>query len=456
MSAITHSVLQADRPVLPEWTRWAWASMVEREYWKFLFDRLSGLRQHIEWLSLIEGVRPALYQHVPSNKLLEKMADAAKHGFVVTPIAQVNVKKDYSAISSAPPEPFDPNAPWEYRVLITKPEVVSRIMDTPDIASNDQVLGEILGYPQCCREFFARTWGAQQVDTTWDQYAETGNANGPVEANILWRWMGIRWVSHLPCSFQCEATVDIGRKTREAMKKHGFVEEAKIIDMILSWPVRWSGVNGIAEIVGPCIKVSTRTDWAPPTDERRFERTGRYSKPTREIWEHNGFLNYAGMIQAHAPLIAELKTLLPANGAVIDLGCGNGRLLRTVKLHRMDVSIGGVDTNAEAIKSAQGSLVGQWDASKIEELQWLLWYAPETTTLLYSPVRLTEMSPEDAARTRAAMAPYKTHVVYVYGDNLKKQPLDKWVEDSGLPVDKLMIICDENVKDVALGILRLD
>ena len=30
-----------------------------------------------------------------------------------------------------------------------------------------------------------------------------------------------------------------------------FVEEAKIIDTVLSWPVEWSGVNGIAELVAP-------------------------------------------------------------------------------------------------------------------------------------------------------------------------------------------------------------
>lgn len=456
MPPVTNTVLDPNRPVLPEWTRWAWASMVEREYWKPQFERLNNLRNQIEWIALLEGIRPAVYQHVTPSDLLKRTADAAKHGLLTIPIGQINSTDAYRAST---PETFDPSKPWEYRVIFTRAEYADKASALANAEHNYDALGELLGYPKCCREFYARTWATKpvsQVDTTWDQYATTGDANGPVEANMLWRWMGIRWVSHLPCSFQCDATVDIGRKTRDAMKKHGLIEEAKVMDMILSWPVRWSGVNGIAEIVGPCLKVSTRTDWAPPTDQRRFERAGRYSAPTREIWKHNGFTTYEAMLQLHAPIIEELKRLVPENGAALDLGCGNGRLLRTVKLYRPDIKIGGVDANADAITSVQASLVGKWDASSIQDLTWTSWFAPEQTILIHCPVRLTEMTTEEATKTRAAMAAYKTHLVYVYSDNLLKQSLAGWMDEAGYPVDKLLVICDQAATGVSLGILRMD
>jgi hypothetical protein len=53
------------------------------------------------------------------------------------------------------------------------------------------------------------------VDTTWLMaLASAGASNGtrvlavsgPPEANILWRWMGVRAVPHLPCRFDCPAT----------------------------------------------------------------------------------------------------------------------------------------------------------------------------------------------------------------------------------------------------------
>lgn len=453
MPTVTHSILQPNRPVLPEWTRWAWSSMTEREYWKVIFDRLGATRSWVEWLTLIEGVRPAIYQNIDPSQLLAKMQEAAEHQLAVIPITQVNKNAGYSSGSSSS---FDPSQPWEYRAIITKQEYAQDISQIPNLAHDNVKLGEILGYPKCCQDFFHRTWGAGQVDTTWDQYAETGSANGPVEANMLWRWMNVRWVSHLPCSFQCQATVEVGRKTREVMRKHGLVEEIKAIDTILSWPTKWSGINGIAEIVGPCLKVSTRTDWAPPSDHRWFERSGIYMKPTADIWKQNGFSTYQAMTEAHAPVISELVATIPQNGAVIDLGCGNGRLLRTTKLHRPDIKIGGVDVLEDAIVSAQSTLVGKWKASSIQQLEWTSWYSPDQTVLVHCPVRLTEMAKEEADKTRAAMCQYKTHLVYIYGDNAKKHTLEEWVSLSGLPVDKLLVICNELAQSVVVGILNLE
>jgi hypothetical protein len=454
MAAITASVLDPNRPTLPEWTRWAWASMVERDYWKPLIERVSSLREEIEWITVIEGIRPAMYTFVEPQNLLHVNARAAKHGLVVIPVTQTN--REHNAYSSgSAPTAFDSTKPWQYRVLIANKNVLPLILETENIAENNEVLGQVLGYPSCCREFFHRTWGAGQVDTTWDQYASNGDASGPVEANMLWRWLGIRWVSHLPCSYQCDATVEIGRKTREAMKKYGYAEEVKVIDTVLSWPVRWSGVNGIAEIVGPAIKVSTRTDWAPPTDGRQFTRQGRYVKPTEDLWTDNGFSSFAGMLASHAPLVEEIKNIVPTNGAIIDLGCGNGRLLRTAKLSRPDISIGGVDINESAIRSVQSGLVGKWNASKIEELQWTGWFAPETTIAMYCPVRLTEMTEDDAQKTREALSAYKTHLVYVYGDNLVKRPLQDWVALAGYPVDQLIITCAESFRETAIGVITI-
>ncbi len=456
MSAITTSVLDPRRPVLPEWTRWAWASLHERAYWLPLFEKASAIREEIEWLTVIEGIRSALYIYVQPNHLIQTNARAASHGLVVVPVGQENIS-DQAYSASRGSAPFDVSKPWAYRTLITRPEMLSLISSTPDIVNNNEVLGEVLGYPKCCRDFFHRTWGAGQVDTTWDQYAETGDPNGPVEANLLWRWKNIRWVSHLPCSFQCTATVDVGRKTREVAKKHGFVEEAKIIDAVLSWPVRWSSVNGIAEIVGPALKVSVRSDWAPPTDKRYFNRKGSYTKPVETMWTHNGFSDYGPMIHAHAPIIQELRDIIPENGSVIDLGCGNGRLLKTLKLHRPDVSIGGVDVNADAIISAKLGLIGKWDASKIQDMTWTEWFAPEHTVALYSPPRISlgEMIEEDFQRTREALSVYKTHVVYVYGDNLRIHPLEEWVRLTGFPVDRLTVFCNETTRDVTVGIITL-
>lgn len=444
------SILDPNRPVLPEWTRWAWSSMQEREYWGFLIQRAAQTYVELERIAVVKGIRSACYQTVNVNGLVQLNGWALKNNLLVVPIDQKNTTDNYQSGSSE----LDPNKPIEYRVLIIRPEMLLKIQNAKNIANDNELLGEVLGYPKCCRDFFMRTWGAGQVDTTWDQYATTFNAFGPVEANILWRWKGIRWVSHLPCSFQCEATVQQGRLMRQLAKEEGFFEEAHTIDTVLSWPVKWSGVNGIAEIVSPTLKISTRTDWAPPSDNRVFERSGMYHRPTSKNWELNGFSSFAGMYNSHTTLIQNITEFVPVGSTVFDLGCGSGALLRRLKMHRSDIKIAGVDSNEEAIILAKTYGIGEWYHEKIQNLPLRMDITvPFDSVPVYSPVRLLEMNDEERTRTLEYLLKFKQHIVYVYGDHLQKTGLDGWVAQSGLPLGNLLVSIDGMSHNIAVGVI---
>ena len=76
--------------------------------------------------------------------------------------------------------------------------------------------------------------------------------------------------------------------------------------------------------------------------------------------------------------------------------------------------------------------------------------------LLHSPIRVTGMPEDQKALAIEAMLRYKTHIVYVYGDNLAVRPLEEWVSMAGFPVDRLIVTCREESKgDVAVGTLEL-
>lgn len=446
--------LDPNRPVLPEWTRWAWSSLTERDYWMPLLEQANQSWEELERWSVVDGIRPATYQVASPERFMELSTWAAKYGLVVVPITQIN---RHNAYRSGSADAFDPSQPWDYRVIITRPESVAKIAAVPDLAKNDAALGDILGYPECCREFFSNTWGSCQVDTTWNQFATTGVAEGPVEANMLWRWKGIRWVSHLPCSYQCKHTVEIGRQIRQMAQRRGYIEVAHTIDTVLSWPTKWSGVNGIAEIVGPCIKVSTRTDWAPPRANRYFERKGRYVKPTKKIWTQNGFKSFGEMRRFHVPIVDAVREFAPENATLIDLGCGNGHLLRRIKLHRSDVNLFGVDVNEDAIKDAQAVGVGTWVVDALENLGWCNELTKsETAVPVYCPVRFAEMSEETRLAGVEALKTCPLHIVYVYSDNLEKMSLEEWVQAMGLPNDKLLVTHTDAAKEVAVGVIRLN
>ena len=130
------------------------------------------------------------------------------------------------------------------------------------------MIGELLGYPACCRDFFRDVWVEHgMIDTTWPQAMNSGAAEGGMietpaapETNVLWRWMGVRAVPHLPCSFSCEPTVELGKNFVQVGRDNGYEQEMDWLMEILSWPIEWSCMHGILELKTPIMKVSASTD----------------------------------------------------------------------------------------------------------------------------------------------------------------------------------------------------
>ena len=133
-------------------------------------------------------------------------------------------------------------------------------------------IAELLGYPLCCFEFFRRFWIEQGYrDTTWPAAAATCPAvigqfessveiNTPPETNVLCRWLGVRAVPHLPCTFDCRESVVLAQAMLSVGAQSGFDSEVQWLLQILRWPVEWSALNGIAEIKTPIAKVSAATE----------------------------------------------------------------------------------------------------------------------------------------------------------------------------------------------------
>jgi hypothetical protein len=227
--------------------------------------------------------------------------------------------------------------------------------------SDNQQIGKLLGYPPCCRDFFDRTWGLGLIDTTAQM---EGDGNGPVECNILGRWLGVRFVMHLPCSWQCPHT----RACAERWKPLWPREPLQWAREILSWPTQWSARNGIAEVVFPVCKLSTRTTPGETTAIRRAgvppdeASTGvafPFNEPRRRApvliqltdpAKANGFSTLEAMTAAHAMLLEELESN-PPQGLTVDLGCGNGRLMRRIG-QQFDVPVLGVEVDPSRAQGA--------------------------------------------------------------------------------------------------------
>ena len=193
---------------LPEFTRISWVGDRARDAWQPRMQRIGSAWTEIEWRTVLEDVRPACVTMSAPEDLPRRAGAFARHGLSTLPI-ELQGLGNYGYSNAAVKAKL--GAPFQYRLVVGTPAVVSRFQEAWDGADQD-VIGELLGYPPCCRRFFEEVWVQRQMrDTTWPMAVRTaGGAStgervrvaGPPHANILWRWMGVRLAFHLPCRLE--------------------------------------------------------------------------------------------------------------------------------------------------------------------------------------------------------------------------------------------------------------
>jgi SAM-dependent methyltransferase len=451
--------------VLPDFTRLLWVSDDAKAVWGARLRAIGRAWFEIEWRAVAAGVRRSAITVVSSESLVESSATWLDHGLMALPFEIQGSANSYSST----PVAYEAGKPFVFRAVVGRPDDV-RAFRAAWVASDDKAIGALLGYPPCCTAFFRRTWVDQRlVDTTWAMACETVQevnghrtleVRGPPEANILWRWMGVRAVPHLPCRFDCPSTVELGRRLVEVGRAAGYAQEMDWLMEILRWPLEWSALHGIAEVRTPVLKVSTRTDATPvtyvvrragdayPAEGARglvfpyrvpakplltssvaFRRGLAHELPVVDAPEwlatDNGFSTVTGMDAAHAPIVEVVRrTLGRSGGAVLDLGCGNGALVGKIAEGR-SVTPFGLDASPERIEHARLRLPRFSSNFWVGELftsdePW----APDRryTLALVMPGRFLEgIEPAPAERLRARLrASCDRLLVYAYGDWLTR------------------------------------
>jgi hypothetical protein len=369
----------------------------------------------------------------------------------------------YASTSS----PSSPSKPFVFRLALGRPEDL-RLFREAHEANDDASMGRFLGYPPCCTAAFVDDWVVKgSVDSTWSAACRSGGApkdesvvevDGPPEANILLRWTGLRGVPHLPCSFQCEDTVMFARRLRQCSEHLVFVEEMAWLYEALSWPVQWSALHGIAEIKMPLMRIVSRAD-ATKTEYRVLRRGTCYpadganalrfpyetlvrSPKARSdrraskdavrvrlgggvgpLWlaEENGFSSIYEMERAHVPIVGAARAACAGKqGGVIDLGCGNGVLVKKIcelDPHLIPYGIDSIGTRVDRAKMLMPNHAGNFICGELA-VETGIWRGDRSYMLaLLMPGRLLEMTSGQGKQLRSYLRSKVERVlVYAYGD----------------------------------------
>lgn len=248
-----------------------WKSAAARDEWAELLDTMSKAKTFAEWYSVLDPdcARDAAIIHINNynrEKWLRRLGEHDLH------YRDIRYSKPYGGFSHKffPTDEHDPER-LTYAVIGQTEEIVEEMKDAElngGRHARHDIVGQHLGFPDCCRSFFNDEWVGEgdtyqqrKIDPMYEITCNSGNAeriDGDPHtlqvmdpnpgANVLWRYFGWSFVTHLPCSWDCEASIEIARNRYRIMAENGYEDAANALYHWLSSPHTWDGLHGICNV----------------------------------------------------------------------------------------------------------------------------------------------------------------------------------------------------------------
>lgn len=369
---------------LPEFTRVVWASPEIHQIWGPRVARINQVWPLIERMTVAQGMRPGALQSVHPGDLVDFQGYCLSNDIPFVILGRERTPENYGNASSS----FEDGKPWTYRTYMGDSSGFF-LEDWKN--QNNLEIAKSLGYPSCCAKSFDKLWRIEG----WRDLTPFMGSEGSYLCNILLRYIGVRAVFHLPCSFSCPETQRIAQDIFRRGHECGFQEEVNWIHDMLRWPITWSSLHGVATIETPYVKIVTATD-ALADKEFRALNQGIHMKTLIDTWTDNGFKSLEGMNLAHNFILDVIREVKPFAGRVLDLGCGNGLLLDRIITEYPSLIASGVEENVFKYQRAKSKFSDEHSEFFQGSIEKIPWQERDNTLILLSLNRVYESKDPEA------------------------------------------------------------
>ena len=409
---------------IPDFLRTVWVSEHAREYWEPKIRSISASWHAIERLTLLQGMRPGVLQSVTPEELPDVQNWALAKNIPMAIVGLDGATESYGNASI----PYVAGERFTYRVYFgLEPE---KFIDAWK-AQADLAIGHMLGFPDCCTASFVTHWKKEGWrDLTIHSYGQPLQRN-LMYNNVLLRHIGIRGVFHLPCSVNCQESVKIGAKIIGVMMHtEGLMMPADWLQQLLVMPMEWTSLHGVAMVTTPILKTIYASDPLPTKatlrlDSELYPAHGASGNkfPFQNVVTSrlffNGFKSKSDMSAAHSFIVSVLSDA-KVHGKVLDLGCGNGILLKRIQAAHPNTKLLGVDSSESVIEDIVPGVI-PYHANIFDFHYW-----EEVDLVLLSSQRLLEAEPFRSAALMEVISNFtKRLLLYNYGE---WQDVDRFID----------------------------
>ncbi|MFH0874304.1 MAG: DUF483 domain-containing protein [archaeon] len=143
--------------------------------------------------------------------------------------------------------PINYSNPGLYHIYISKDKNKSKFLKLLESKNDDKAVGELLGYPKCCIDFFIENREKQQKlqnDYILPTLTDSKGFEFPFYTNHAIRYFDITLLSHFPHNFNCKESIEIAKANLECIRNHSH-ELANKFEAMLKSPVLYTENNGI-------------------------------------------------------------------------------------------------------------------------------------------------------------------------------------------------------------------
>ena len=267
---------------LPPFCRYTWANDAAKQEWEQRFFAIRQALRVLEIRSVAENLRQCGAISIREWEMDHIEKQSAKFNLEMCLLSMPQETEPQQAERATLPI----QKPMVWVGVGTARDELEQFAEAWRLGQQDTV-GTMLGYPPCCIDFYLkycihRGWQDLTVPMIGSQITgspfcgskkptdKSSSGSGEptticIDApsprnNILARRLGIKPFFHLPCSPDCQASQQIASELWQLGREIRFAQEMADLENILSWPMAWSSLHGIAEIRMPVLKATADTD----------------------------------------------------------------------------------------------------------------------------------------------------------------------------------------------------
>jgi hypothetical protein len=213
------------------------------ENWPSKLSKMMELYKEAEYQTVKKNIRKAAIISVYPENLDKSFEKFNKDELIFIPTWKVKAGESFSfeRRNFKEGESFY----WEGYLVKTKKD--GSILKKPNQKHNLKVIGQMLGYPDCCIEYFIKNFPVN-YDPIWVNLE--GKIKGYPESNGMLRYFGPKIVPHYSCSPTCQATKKIGQTWLKIMEEIDKDLTKEMYDL-LAGPMTWNSYHGVVQVETP-------------------------------------------------------------------------------------------------------------------------------------------------------------------------------------------------------------